>query len=175
MSLQRKTKSPNAIAEARIENELREKTRQLDLSELGLTILPESLGKLNELQSLSLSDNQITNIPESIGKLSSLETLDVRGNQLTSLPESLFKLTRLQTLYVWGNQLTSLPVGIRELRTLSTFSSMKTRRSVFRWRYPAQYLAVQGISLREFRRVANALNANPHREDSTATTQRKPT
>jgi Leucine-rich repeat (LRR) protein len=121
MSLHRKTKSPNAIAEARIENELREKTRQLDLSELGLTILPESLGKLNELQSLSLSDNQITNIPESIGKLSSLETLDVRGNQLTSLPESLGKLTNLEDLDVSRNQLTSLPESLFKLTRLQTF------------------------------------------------------
>jgi internalin A len=119
MSLHRKTESPDAVAEARIQKELREKTGHLDLFGLGLTSLPESLEKLTSLQTLELFDNQITSLPESLEKLTSLQTLLVWNNKLTSLPESLGKLTSLQTLDLTENQLTNLPVGIRELRGLT--------------------------------------------------------
>ena len=93
MSSKREPESPDEIAEARIQGALGEQAGRLDLSELGLTSLPESLGKLSGLQTLYLSGNQLTSLPESLGKLSGLQKLDLSGNQLTSLPESLGKLS----------------------------------------------------------------------------------
>ena len=55
MSSKREPESPDEIAEARIQGALGEQAGRLDLSELGLTSLPESLGKLSGLQSSSFS------------------------------------------------------------------------------------------------------------------------
>jgi Leucine-rich repeat (LRR) protein len=58
----------------------------LDLSGLGLTTLPETLGKLTALQRLYLSKNQLTSVPEVLGKLTKLRVLDLVNNHLTNLP-----------------------------------------------------------------------------------------
>jgi len=44
------------------------------------------------IRALDLSSLGITSLPESIGNLSALQTIDLWGNQLTSLPESVKKL-----------------------------------------------------------------------------------
>jgi Leucine-rich repeat (LRR) protein len=67
----------------------------LDLSGMGLTELPESIGRLTALQQLDVSSNQLTALPEAIGKLTALQQLNVSHNQLTALPDSIGKLTEL--------------------------------------------------------------------------------
>ena len=54
-------------AEYRIATALTEGASVLDLSGLGLTALPEALGKLTQLQRLDVSDNQLTALPEALG------------------------------------------------------------------------------------------------------------
>jgi internalin A len=119
-ALNAKAESPFTIAEARILEALREQTKELNLSRLRLTRLPEALGRLTNLWELDLSGNQLTSLPESFGKLTSLQSLDLIFNQLTSLPESLGKLTKLQSLDLVFNQLTSLPESLGNLTKLQT-------------------------------------------------------
>ena len=90
----------------------------LDLSELGLTSLPEEIGNLTELQSLDLYSNQLTTLPPSIGALTALRELNLSSNQLTALPESIGGFTALQRLYLSSNQLTALPESIGDLTAL---------------------------------------------------------
>ena len=77
-------------AESRIATALTEGASELlDLSGLGLTALPEALGRLTQLQQLDVSHNQLTALPEALGQLTQLQRLDVSRNQLTALPEAL--------------------------------------------------------------------------------------
>jgi internalin A len=90
----------------------------LDLSDLGLTKLPESIAQLSQLQILYLDGNQLTVLPESVTQLSLLEELSLTDNQLTTLPESVAQLSLLEVLYLDGNQLTMLPEALRKLTRL---------------------------------------------------------
>ena len=92
----------------------------LDLSDLELSELPESIWRLGSLTSLDVSGNQLVSLPESIGELDLLTSLDVSKNQLVSLPESIGGLGSLTTLFVFRNQLVSLPESIGGLGSLTS-------------------------------------------------------
>jgi internalin A len=138
-------KTPEQIAEERVLEALASGARELDLTWLGLTGLPESIGELRDVQSLRLFENRLAALPESIGQLSQLrslrlwgnrlralpesigqlqrlELLDISRNALTALPESLGQLSQLRGLYAWGNQLSSLPESIGKLGRLQRLS-----------------------------------------------------
>jgi internalin A len=102
-------KTPEEIAEERIEAARKSKATELNLSGLGLTELPASIGQLTQLHHLHVSDNRLTALPEALGQLTQFQSLDVSGNRLTALPEALGQLTQLQSLDVSENQLTALP------------------------------------------------------------------
>ena len=77
--------------------------------------MPESIGKLSNLQILFLVNNNLTSLSESIGMLSNLKKLSLSYNNLTSLPESIEMLSNLKTLYLSNNNLTSLPESMQIL------------------------------------------------------------
>ena len=56
-------------------------------------------------KSLFLQRNALTVLPNSIGLLENIETLNISGNQLTSLPDTLRDCTELKYLDVSDNQL----------------------------------------------------------------------
>ena len=72
------TDAPELIEKARKQGSL-----QLDLSGLGLTVVPDSLRELRQLQSLNLSHNKLAALPIFLGELSQLLFLDLSDNQLT--------------------------------------------------------------------------------------------
>ncbi|MCH2650802.1 MAG: T9SS type A sorting domain-containing protein [Candidatus Marinimicrobia bacterium] len=87
-----------------------------------ISIIPESIGNLDELEVVNFSNTQITTIPASLGNLSELKSLSAEGGQLTgSIPPELGNLTNLMYLRLYDNQLTgSIPVelGNTNLHTL---------------------------------------------------------
>ncbi|MFZ4661008.1 MAG: COR domain-containing protein [Caldilineaceae bacterium] len=99
----------------------------LDLSHNKLTTLPASLGHLTLLQSLDLSHNQLTTLPESLGQLTQLQSLDLSHNKLTTLPESLGKLKQLKLLNLSDNQLVVLPDSISQLKQLNLLSLLENK------------------------------------------------
>ncbi len=110
----------------RIEKALKERSTSLDLSGLGLTDLPKSLGQLAQLRNLDLSNNDLTELPEWLGSLLQLESLDVSINELTELRPSLRHLMQLETLILFHNKIRELPewVGqLTRLRYLSLFGN----------------------------------------------------
>ena len=94
------TKQPDNTGEAlrRIDKARRSKAIELDLSNLNLTSLPDSLFRLTNLESLYLHTNQISAIPDSLAQLANLHNLNLRDNQIAAIPNSLAKLTTLQYL-----------------------------------------------------------------------------
>ncbi|MBL8828369.1 MAG: leucine-rich repeat domain-containing protein [Planctomycetaceae bacterium] len=106
----------------KIEETRQYKELKLDLGQMGLTELPESLGQLTQLQSLNLSRNRLTMLPESLGELTQLESLELCRNQLTVLPESLGQLTQLRSLNLSKNQLTVLPEALGQLTRLQSLN-----------------------------------------------------
>ena len=89
-----------------------EDTEELNLSNAGLTEVPDNLRIAKALRKLSLSHNSLTTLPEFIGQFTQLEYLDVSDNALINLPDSLLSLRSLKTLYLDGNENLGLPTEI---------------------------------------------------------------
>ena len=104
----------------------------LDLSDWGLTELPDTIGELTALESLDLSGNDLTELPATIGQLQNLTSLvlgrwdkeksESKGNQLSALPPEIGQLTNLSQLDLSSNQLSALPPEIGQLTNLSSLS-----------------------------------------------------
>ncbi|HLM55330.1 MAG TPA: COR domain-containing protein [Pyrinomonadaceae bacterium] len=105
-------------AERRIEAARRLRDPELDLSSLGLTELPGSLGRLKNLSFLVLTSNPLKFLPESLGKLTNLALLHAGNCKLVSVPESFGKLKKLQSISLWDNELSSLPESWGQLSSL---------------------------------------------------------
>src|ERR1039458_3534530 len=78
-------KPPEETAEKRIEAAGKSNASSLDLSGLGLTELPASIGQLTQLQQLNVSQNRLKSLPDAIGQLVQLQMLDVSKNELIAL------------------------------------------------------------------------------------------
>jgi internalin A len=76
---------------------------QLDLSDLDLSSVPESVGDLFDLRTLKLAGNKINAIPEFISRLSNLRILDLSRNRITTIPVSLACLENLERLDLESN------------------------------------------------------------------------
>jgi len=105
-------KTPEENALERIQEAYLNKSKTLNLREVGLKTVPNGIGKLTELKSLYLHNvnryrnwttvafNEISRLPPEIGALVNLEILNLSGVGLESLPEEIGLLTELKELYV---------------------------------------------------------------------------
>ncbi|CAH1251186.1 LRRIQ4 [Branchiostoma lanceolatum] len=103
----------------------------LDLSDQGLTSIPEEVFDITDLEFLDVSNNKLTSIPEAIGRLQKLYRLDADGNKLTSLPQAIGSLQKLTQLYIDDNQLTEVPPGVCSLSDLEVLGVGRNRLSTF--------------------------------------------
>ncbi len=90
----------------------------IDLSNLQLSKLPESVTNLKNLEKLFLEKNNLIELPKSIENLRNLNELNLDKNKLTSLPNSIINLTNLEKLYIQENLLEFLPDDINNLYNL---------------------------------------------------------
>ena len=90
----------------------------LQIFNVGLSELPESIGGLTELKSLRLNRNPLTTLPEQIGNLTHLESLELSYNYIKFLPENIGKLRKLRRMNLRDNPLNSLPDSIGDLSNL---------------------------------------------------------
>ena len=81
--------------------------------------LPEYINNLSNLTQLNLSYNQLRYLPESIGDLSNLVYLSLHNNQLINLPKSIGNLSNLTELFLHHNQLQNIPESIGNLSNLT--------------------------------------------------------
>ncbi|MEL6490518.1 MAG: COR domain-containing protein [Cyanobacteria bacterium J06621_3] len=105
----------------------------LDLSQMDLTELPDSIGNLTQLKTLDVSFNKLTTLSKSLGKLSQLETLKLYGNQLTTLPQSLSPLANLKELWLgkglFGNPIENVPPVIQYFKQLEILDISRSQIS----------------------------------------------
>jgi len=99
-----------------------ERIDSLYLHGLSLTILPEDIGKLAQLELLNLAYNRLTSLPAEIGQLTELIKLELLFNRVAKLPPEIGKLTSLEYLSLYGNKLTTLPPEIGDLENLTTLN-----------------------------------------------------
>ncbi|XP_074284847.1 disease resistance protein RGA2-like [Silene latifolia] len=95
--------------------------RTLDLHDLDILTLPNSIGKLLHLRYLDLSDNKrLVVLPDSVTELYNLQTLDLkRCEGLKELPKDLAKLANLRHLDVYCcHKLRRMPLGLDKLSCL---------------------------------------------------------
>jgi len=93
----------------------------LALNYNNLTVLPDTIGNWRTLESLYLNNNsQLKSLPESIGKLENLNHLYLRHTGLKSLPKSFYRLKSLQALRIEECQITTLPETIDKMPSLSS-------------------------------------------------------
>ncbi|XP_065622477.1 putative disease resistance protein RGA4 [Quercus suber] len=105
--------------------------RTLDLSCLGLHVVPHSIGELNHLRYLDLSENEhIAVVPNSITKLLNLQTLKLYScESLKELPQGLKKLVNLRHLDVSDcDKLTHMPLGLGHLISLEILTRFVVRQ-----------------------------------------------
>ena len=90
----------------------------------------KKIGKFHHLKYLSLRSTKISVLPESIGNLRNLETLDVRDcNFITEMPKGLIKLKKLCFLLGGGTYCSpKLPQGIRRLQALQKLVVVNVER-----------------------------------------------
>ncbi len=79
-------------------------------------ILPRSISWL------ILTDNKITKLPQSIGKLENLQKFPIAGNLITRLPDEMSACKNLELLRVSANRLQEIPDWLLELPKLSWFA-----------------------------------------------------
>ena len=96
--------------------------RKLDLSNKGLTELPQEIGQLTKVTVLKLSNNKLTELPPEIGQLTNLTNLDLSENRLADLPPEIGQLANLTGLLLNNNRLTALQSESRHLANLSVLS-----------------------------------------------------
>ena len=109
------------LADPKNEDQLN-KIDNLDLSQLGITVIPYQLTRLSRIQTLFLDDNQIETLPDFLSNFSKLQSLTVNHNSVRCLPESLSKLSQLETLYLDDNQISSFPESFGKLSKLQILS-----------------------------------------------------
>lgn len=115
--------------------------RELWLCNHSISVIPEAIGEMKQLQVISFRNNQIETVPSQLcncanlqrlylqgnmlsilpnvfGKLKELVELDLSRNQFSDFPEVLSTVTQLITLKMSQNRLTKLPKGFLQLKSL---------------------------------------------------------
>ncbi|QHO08456.1 Putative disease resistance protein [Arachis hypogaea] len=96
----------------------------LGLADLGMRMLPSSIGELKLLRYLNLSHNNMDKLPASIGKLKRLQTLKLSHcHQLKKLPDEVQHLVNLKHLELEGClHLAHMPSTLGKLTKLERLS-----------------------------------------------------
>jgi Leucine-rich repeat (LRR) protein len=102
--------------------------RELYLSRIQLSEVPEDILNLSNLIILDLNQNSLQSIPKGIKNMTSLKHLDISNNNISSLPPELGLLEpTLEVLRLDGNPLRSIRRPILERGTKAVLNYLKDR------------------------------------------------
>lgn len=90
----------------------------LSLSELRMSAVPRSIGRMRDLEGLNLSDNRLKDLPGHLSNLLKLTRLDVSDNHLRNPAFDFSKLKNLRSLQLDGNRLLTVPPSICQMTEL---------------------------------------------------------
>uniref|UniRef100_UPI00358F039E leucine-rich repeat-containing protein 58 isoform X1 n=2 Tax=Myxine glutinosa TaxID=7769 RepID=UPI00358F039E len=92
----------------------------LDMSGIGLALIPTEVTTLVRLKTLLAKNNQLqdTSLPKGFGSLKALQTLNLAGNQFLTIPPPVLDLEGLRELFLGGNRIRSIPSAIARLSKL---------------------------------------------------------
>jgi hypothetical protein len=113
MARDQTSRSEQSIKKARLSGET-----ALDLRNIILTELPESLGQLTQLRELKLGGNQLTVLPPWLANLKRLEVLWLGDNRFREVPPVIVDLPALSELALGANRFSDLPAWLGELKNL---------------------------------------------------------
>ncbi|GFZ91193.1 hypothetical protein GCM10011497_21360 [Elstera cyanobacteriorum] len=113
-----------AVALARIAQEAEAKTGGLDLSDLGLSALPEALRDVPHLRELDCSWNAISSL-DGLQNCTALQSLDCSNTQITNL-DALQNCAVLQSLDCFNTQITNLE-GLQNCAVLQSLDCFNTQ------------------------------------------------
>ena len=99
-------------------------SRYLDLSNLGITEIPNEVFLLKDLAILFLSNNNISELPKDFFILENLQKLYLENNELTEFPKEIIGFERLEYLYLENNFITSIPNWVLNFKRLSILNLM---------------------------------------------------
>lgn len=77
-----------------------------------------TLSHLPELSSLWLTHNELTTLPPEIGRLGALRNLYIEHNELTGFPSEITQLERLWVLHAGHNGFEEIPLELSEMKIL---------------------------------------------------------
>ena len=97
-------------------------SKELNLSDHGLTAIPIEVFQLKVLKTLDLCRNQIVKIPYAITQLQNLTRLSLESNQIVKIPDSITQLQNLTRLSLESNQIVKIPDSITQLQNLTRLS-----------------------------------------------------
>lgn len=87
-----------------------EKISSLVVNDKEIEVIPKELdGRFINLIQLGLHENKIKVIPNTLGKIERLESLHLENNQITEVPNSVCNLKYLRLFSAYSNQITKLP------------------------------------------------------------------
>lgn len=88
----------------------------LNLSDSGITEIPECIGCLTSLVYLNLNNNNLHDLPNSIGNLKNLYKLNLANNGFSTLPSTIQELSTLIWIDIRGNHIIELPEYIKYMQ-----------------------------------------------------------
>jgi len=114
---------------ALIESCSKQNSRALNLSGLGISVLPPEITKLSSLERLILSENKLSELPIEFSRLKNLKLCDLRQNLFAIFPPEICQLPELEVLLISYNQIEALPGEIGMLSNLRQFGLRNNRIS----------------------------------------------
>lgn len=91
----------------KIRHAKRQNSQNLDLSNMGIEIIPSEIYQLKNLLFLNLSNNKINEIDKEIENLKNLKELVLDNNNIKNLPQEILNLSNLSTLKLNNNPICS--------------------------------------------------------------------
>lgn len=124
------------IVEERIAAAKDKTVKTLDLSNTGLSEIPEAVFELTHLETLHLSSeqqsatpNNIVLISDEITQLKQLKTLNLAYNLIKKLPKAIEQIQTLETLNLKGNLLERFPMELFQLKNLKS-ANLKENKAI---------------------------------------------